>query len=86
MWEPGETGNPHGRPKKLPKIDDLIKEVLGSDDPELSEAKAILEALLKRAKKGDVRASEILLDRAYGKAKQPVESDNKVTVTIRHES
>lgn len=86
MWEKGESGNIHGRPKKLPKIDDLIKEVLGSDDPETSEAKKILEALLTRAKRGDVRAGEILLDRAYGKAKQPVESDNKVVVTIRHES
>ncbi len=33
----------------------------------------ILQALLAKAKKGDVRAAELLLERAYGKTKQPVE-------------
>lgn len=70
-FKPGQSGNPNGRPKKLPEIDKLLADVLG-EDGENSEAKAILKALLTKAKKGDTRAAEILLDRAYGKPKQPI--------------
>lgn len=69
-FEKGESGNPKGRPRKLPEIDDLLAEVLGEEQG--NEARGILEALLKKAKKGDVRAAEVLLDRAYGKAKQDI--------------
>lgn len=72
-FKPGQSGNPHGRPKKLPAIDKLMADVLGSEDDDNSEAKAILNALVTRAKKGDTRAAEILLDRGYGKPKQQVE-------------
>lgn len=73
QFKPGKSGNPHGRPKKLPAIDKLMADVLGSIDGKDSEAQAILEALANRAKKGDVRAAEVLLDRGYGKAKQTTE-------------
>lgn len=73
QFKPGKTGNPNGRPKKLPAIDTLMAEVLGSIDDKKSEAQAIIEALAKRAIKGDVRAAEVLLDRGYGKAKQTTE-------------
>ena len=68
-FKKGETGNPNGRPKKLPKIDDLLSDILGSQDDSDSEAHAILTRLVKDAKNGNVKAAEILLDRAYGKAK-----------------
>lgn len=73
QFKPGQTGNPSGRPKKLPQIDLLLADVLG--DEEGSEAKEILLALLHKAKKGDVRAAEVLLDRAYGKAKQEIKGE-----------
>lgn len=60
----GETLNPHGRPKKIPDLDKLLS------DKKESEYEAVINALFKKAKKGDVRAVEVLLDRAYGKAKQ----------------
>lgn len=69
-FKPGQSGNPNGRPKKLPELDHLLAEVLGEESG--NEAKAILQALLTKAKKGDVRAAEVLFDRAYGKAKQDV--------------
>lgn len=69
-FEKGESGNPKGRPRKLPEIDDLLAEVLGEEEGD--EAREILHALLKKAKRGDVRAAEVLLDRAYGKAKQDI--------------
>lgn len=73
----GVSGNPNGRPRKLPKIDDLLSEILGSEDDANSEAYAILHNLVKQAKGGNVKAAEILLDRAYGKAKQSIDHTTK---------
>lgn len=69
QFKKGATGNPNGRPKKLPALDKILAEVLGGEDDEQSEAKEILNAMLKEAKSGNTKAAEILLDRAYGKAK-----------------
>ena len=69
----GVSGNPNGRPKKLPHLDKLLDEVLGDEKDGLTAAEAILKALRNKATKGDIRAAEILLDRAYGKAKQTVD-------------
>lgn len=83
QFKPGQSGNPNGRPKKLPEIDDLLADVLGDEDG--NEAKEILNALLKEAKKGNVRAAEVLLDRAYGKASQPLKGDFTGQFTVRWE-
>lgn len=82
-YEKGESGNPKGRPRKLPEIDDLLAEVLGEEQG--NEARGIIEALLKKAKRGDVRAAEVLLDRAYGKAKQQITGDFTGEFTVRWE-
>jgi hypothetical protein len=81
----GTSGNPKGRPKKLPEIDKLLADVLGSTDDSKSPAHEILKALLLKAKKGDVRAAEILLDRAFGKPKQGVgfELEEGVSIVIK---
>ena len=76
-FKPGQSGNPSGRPKKLPKIDDLLQDILGSEEDSSSEAHAILKSLVTQAKKGNVKAAEILLDRAYGKAKQSIDHTTK---------
>ena len=75
-----EKGDPplpnDGRPKKLPDLDILLAEVLGSDpdDPDAkNEAKEVLKKLIETAKKGNVQAQIAVLDRAYGKPKQAVE-------------
>ena len=73
QFKPGQSGNPNGRPKKLPEIDELLAEALGYE--QASEAKEILKALVAKAKKGDVRAAEVLFDRAYGKANQYIKED-----------
>lgn len=70
-FKPGQSGNLKGRPKKLPELDKLLADVLGGDTED-TPAKRILEALIKKAEKGDTRAAEILLDRGYGKAKQSI--------------
>jgi hypothetical protein len=72
-FKKGQSGNPAGRPPKLPHLDKLLDEVLGEEKDGVTAAKAILAALRAKAAKGDVRAAEILLDRAYGKAKQQID-------------
>jgi len=72
-FKPGQTGNPNGRPKKLPELDKLLAGVLGDEQNGMTAGEAILMRLRKDALSGHIRAAEILLDRAYGKPKQPVE-------------
>ena len=76
-FKKGQSGNPNGRPKKLPQIDELLADVLGEEKDGIEAAKAILMALRAKATKGDVRAAEVLLDRAYGKAKQSLDHTTK---------
>jgi hypothetical protein len=72
-FKKGKSGNPNGRPKKLPQLDELLADVLGEEKDGIEAAKAILMALRAKATKGDVRAAEVLLDRAYGKSKQAID-------------
>jgi len=80
ILEKGETANLNGRPKKLPGLDIILAEVLGEDKDGITAAKAILMALRAKATKGDVRAAEVLLERAYGKITQPIEANHEITI------
>jgi Family of unknown function (DUF5681) len=68
-FKKGQTGNPKGRPKKIPELEALINDVFGDQDA----MKQILTSLQAQAKKGNIRAAEIILDRAYGKPKQSID-------------
>jgi len=72
-FKKGQTGNPNGRPKKLPELDKLLADVLGEEKDGVTAAEAILKKLRQMATSGNLRAAEILLDRGYGKAKQPID-------------
>jgi hypothetical protein len=78
-WKKGESGNLKGRPPKLPELDKLLAQVLGEEKDGITAAEVILKAIRAKAAKGDVRASELLLDRAYGKPKQTL--DTTLTTT-----
>lgn len=86
QFKKGQSGNPNGRPRKIPELDKLLADVLGDEKDGIEAAKAILMALRKKAIKGDVRAAEVLLDRAYGKASQKIEntikSDKPLVITL----
>lgn len=77
-WKKGQSGNPKGKEKKLPELDKLLADVLGEEKDGIEAAKAILMAIRAKATKGDVRAAELLLDRAYGKSKQFINLEGKV--------
>ena len=72
----------NGRKKKLPALDILLAEVLGSEDEngEKSEAREILAAMVKEAKKGNVQAGIAVLNRAYGMPKQAVDLTGDLSV------
>lgn len=72
----------NGRPKKLPELDKLLADVLGEDKDGIEAAKAILMAMRAKATKGDVRAAELLLDRAYGKSPQNINLGGSLTNTL----
>ena len=77
QFKPGRSGNPKGRPKKLPRLDDLLSEIMGEEKDGMTAAEAILKRLRQMATQGNIKAAEMLLDRSYGKAKQPVEITGK---------
>jgi hypothetical protein len=74
----GNTKNV-GRKRELPELSKLLAEVLGEEKDGITAGEAILKALRAKATKGDVRAAEVLLDRAYGKPKQT--TDTNITST-----
>jgi len=79
-FKKGQSGNPNGRPPKLPDLHILLANVLGKENKDgLTAAEEILLALHAKAKKGDTRAAELLLDRGYGKPKQTSETTLKTT-------
>jgi len=79
QFKKGQSGNPNGRPKKLPELDKLCADVLGEEKDGITAAEAILKKLRSMASQGNIRAAELLLDRAYGKAKSSMDitSDGK---------
>lgn len=77
-FKKGQSGNPKGRPKKIPELNVLLADVLGEQKGGIEAAKVILMALRAKATKGDVRAAEVLLNRAYGMPKQAIDMKAEV--------
>lgn len=78
--KPFKKGDPRinrkGAPRKLPGLDVLLADVLGFEEgkpEESAKMKLMIEALYRKALKGNTRAANILLDRAYGRPKQSID-------------
>jgi|GEM_PF-1958397 len=69
---PGETGNKLGRPPKMPNLDRYLAHLLKEKEGDETAIMQILRQLVEQAKQGNLRAIEMLLDRAYGKPKQTI--------------
>ena len=78
-FKKGKSGNPNGRPKKLPELDVLMAEILGEEKDGKSAAYAILAKLRAKAANGDIRAAEVLLNRGYGVPRQTIDMTVKET-------
>ena len=66
--------NPKGRPK-LPDIKAILEEVLGEQKDGITAAEALMKKLRQLGASGNIKAIEMLLDRAYGKPKQTVDTN-----------
>lgn len=82
-----ERINRKGRPKKLPNLDELLADVLGDEAKDgKTAAEVILMVIRAKALKGDLRAAEILYERAYGRTPQIIDAKidnvNKTTITL----
>ena len=64
--------NRAGRPK-LPDLKAAMAAVLAEEKDGMTALDAVLKALRAKATKGDVRAAQELLDRAFGRAKQSID-------------
>ncbi len=80
LFQPGQSGNPAGRPKgaRDRAISTYLLNELATKVRNGEEEKTKLEALVKKliddALNGNYKAMEIVLDRAYGKAKEIIEA------------
>jgi hypothetical protein len=72
-FTPGKSGNPAGKARSSLLTDVVRRQLSDSDDLE-----AIATALIGKAKKGDLEAVKIILDRLEGRPKQPLEMDVSV--------
>ena len=68
-FQPGQSGNPNGRPKTKPFKDALRKAVDAAGD-DGAALKLVALALLTKAQEGDVQAIKELADRMDGKVPQ----------------
>jgi len=79
-FQPGESGNPGGRPRMKP-LSDAYRRVLGMSDEEiqklnpaeLSRAMKIALSIAKKAAEGDTRAAAEVADRVEGTAIRSVD-------------
>ena len=69
-WPKGVSGNPGGRPRKK-LIDSALEELLLGNDSEI--AIAIAQKLLTRARRGEVRAIQLVAERVEGKPRRQIE-------------
>jgi hypothetical protein len=82
----GQSGNPKGR-IKLPDISEALAKILADEKDGYTALEATLMALRAKAVKGDIRAAEALLDRAFGRPKQAIDhtTDGKALTPTRVE-
>lgn len=67
-WEPGQSGNPAGRPKKEFSMTNAMREILSETDPltKVERYKNILFVAIEKAEKGDGDMIKYLINRFEG--------------------
>ena len=77
----GEVRNPNGRPATK-KVDEVFREFVyqmakNSNGEQKERLQRIIESQYLAAVKGDTRAAEFIMNRAFGKVKESVELSGK---------
>jgi hypothetical protein len=78
-FQPGRSGNPGGRPRKIAAVQALARQHTVKAIKQLVDC--IGDAKASRSERN--KASEILLNRGWGAPTQPVDLNGKVGVTVR---
>ena len=68
----GKSGNPKGRPK-MPDIREAMIQLLADEKNGKTALDSILTRLKQMALDGNLKAAEMLLNRAYGQPKQQID-------------
>ena len=89
QFKEGQSGNPSGRPKGSRNRSTIIREILDlmekknnpitGQEENLSQEQIMTLAVLSKARKGDVRAYQALMDSAFGAPKNQTEITGEVT-------
>jgi len=82
-WKPGQSGNPKGKPKGIPnsktrllrllELTEQLKNPISGELEGFSVAEQMDLAVILKAKKGDIKAYNAILDRLEGKPTQAIE-------------
>ena len=81
MWQPGESGNPAGRPRKAHSLTQMLREYGEGVDVEggPTRAQVLAGVLWRLALEGDRDIAKYIIDRQDGKPKERVEhSESRV--------
>ena len=88
-FKPGQSGNPAGRPPGIPntatrlkrflELSQKIKNPINGEEEEITVAEQLDLAMIAKARKGDVRAFNALMDRLEGKPPQYIEQKSDLT-------
>lgn len=74
-FQPGQSGNPNGRPPKGRSLADCLRAELSREVKGKSKQQRIAEVVTRRALKGEMDAVRFIADRVDGKVPDRVESD-----------
>lgn len=91
-WKEGDPSpNPEGRPKGSRNRSTIAREILAlmekmknpvtGKEEKLTQEEIMTLAILKKARGGDVRAYQALMDSGYGQPKQQIETTGAQSVT-----
>lgn len=64
-WKKGQSGNPKGRPKKIPDLATALASIMGETKEDVTALEMILMKLRADAVKGNIRAAELLLKYSF---------------------
>jgi hypothetical protein len=90
LSKPGMTNNPNGRPKGT-GLRQILRKIMEEEDKETGKTKGerIMEVLEEKAKKGNIRAVEMVIENVDGKLPQAINVDPlniNFTFTTREEN
>lgn len=81
---PGSTANPNGRPKDGTSLTDLLRLQANVEiEDGRTYREVMMEMILQKAAKGDLKAAEMVFDRIEGKPHQTQHNTNESTTEVR---